>query len=370
LKLNAAVLLCVLTSALLTGPSSAAEPGKRVLAVDDLNALRGVADPTISPDGKWVAYSVRTVDVARDKRSTDIWMTSWDGQHTVQLTQTPDSEHSPGWSPDGSWLAFLSGRGEKDGPDELWLLDRRGGEAQQVTHFKGDVIDFDWSPDGKRLALVVLDDPLPGSDNDGESKALPPIVIDRYYFKEDETGYLSSRQMHLYLLDVASRRVDALTSGRFTEMYPAWSPDGSQLAFMSKRGADPDRSNAFGLYVMPATPGAPARLVASFIGESGDSDWMSGPVWSPNGRQIAYTAASDEHLIYYAQHRLMVVPAAGGTPRTISKDLDRNVIGPGARPTGRRSQRSLACSSEPHADGRRAGHRRRHAGSTSNRSSR
>jgi dipeptidyl aminopeptidase/acylaminoacyl peptidase len=141
--------------------------------------------------------------------------------------------------------------------------------------------------------------------------------------------------MHLYLLDVASRKVDALTSGRFTEMYPAWSPDGSQIAFMSKRGTDPDRSNGFGLYVMPATPGAAARLVASFIGESGDSDWMSGPVWSPSGRQIAYTAASDEHLIYYAQHRLMVVPASGGTPRTISKDLDRNVIGPAWSDDGR-----------------------------------
>jgi dipeptidyl aminopeptidase/acylaminoacyl peptidase len=314
--------------ALVAGPGFAAEPGKRLLGVEDLDALRAVADPTVSPDGKWVAYSVRTTDAARDKRSTDIWMTSWDGRSTVQLTQTPESEHSPGWSPDGTYLAFLSARGRKDGPDELWLLDRRGGEAEQVTHFKGDVIDYDWSPDGKRLALVVLDDPLPGSDNDGDEKALPPIVIDRYYFKEDETGYLSSRQMHLYLLDVASRKVEALTSGRYTETYPAWSPDGSQLAFMSKRGADPDRSNGFGLYVMPAKPGAPARLAASFIGESGDSDWMSGPVWSPDGRQIAYTAASDEHLIYYAQHRLMVVPAAGGTPRTISKDLDRNVIGP------------------------------------------
>jgi dipeptidyl aminopeptidase/acylaminoacyl peptidase len=321
--------------ALVAGPGFAAEPGKRLLGVEDLDALRAVADPTVSADGKWVAYSVRTTDAARDKRSTDIWMTSWDGRSTVQLTQTPESEHSPGWSPDGTYLAFLSARGRKDGPDELWLLDRRGGEAEQVTHFKGDVIDYDWSPDGKRLALVVLDDPLPGSDNDGDEKALPPIVIDRYYFKEDETGYLSSRQMHLYLLDVASRKVEALTSGRYTETYPAWSPDGSQLAFMSKRGADPDRSNGFGLYVMPAKPGAPARLAASFIGESGDSDWMSGPVWSPDGRQIAYTAASDEHLIYYAQHRLMVVPAAGGTPRTISKDLDRNVIGPQWSDNGR-----------------------------------
>jgi dipeptidyl aminopeptidase/acylaminoacyl peptidase len=329
LKLNAAVLLCATVVFVAAAPVRAAEePGKRLLTVQDLSALRAVSDPTISPDGDWVAYAVRTTDVAKDKRSTDIWMTSWDGHRTLQLTQSPESEHSPGWSPDGHYLSFLSNRGEKDGPDELWLLDRRGGDAQQLTHFKGDVVDYAWSPDGKRVALVVNDDPLPGTDNQDEDKAAPPIVIDRFYFKEDETGYLSSRQMHLYVLDVASHKVDPLTSGRFTEMYPAWSPDGSQIAFMSKRGADPDRSNAFGLYVMPAMPGGAARQVASFVGESGDSEWMSGPLWSPNGRDIAYVAASDGKLIYYAQHRLMVVPAAGGTPRTVSKTVDRNIIDP------------------------------------------
>ncbi|HVY81793.1 MAG TPA: S9 family peptidase [Steroidobacteraceae bacterium] len=335
MKLNAAVLLCASLAAGAAMPASAAAAEQRLLTVADLDAFRGVSEATISPDGKWVAYSVRSTDVARDKLTTDIWMASWDGAHTVQLTSSSDSEHAPGWSPDGHFLAFLSGRGSKDGPDELWLLDRRGGDAQQVTHFKGDVLDYDWSPDGKRLVLVVEDDPLPGSGNDGDEKALPPIVIDRYYFKEDETGYLSTRQTHLYLLDLASRKVEALTSGRFSEAYPSWSPNGAQIAFLSKRGADPDRTNGFGLYVMPAVPGAPARQVTTFVGESGDSDWMSGPVWSPNGRDIAYIAASDEKLIYYAQHRLMVVPANGGAPRTISKDLDRNVLLPQWSPDGR-----------------------------------
>jgi dipeptidyl aminopeptidase/acylaminoacyl peptidase len=327
LKLNAAVLLCA-SLAVLTLPCRAAEPGKRLLSVADLDAFKQVSEPTLSPEGTWVAYSVGTTDRARDRFTTDLWMTSWDGLRTVPLTHSSASEHSPGWSPDSRFLSFLSSGGDTDGPDELWILDRRGGDAQQLTHFKGDVLGYDWSPDGTQIVLVVEDDPLPGSDNDGEEHALPPIVINRFYFKEDETGYLGSKQMHLVLLDLATRKAEALTSGRFSEAYPSWSPDGREIAFLSKRGADPDRSNMFGLFVMSARPGAPARQVASFSGESGDSEWMSGPLWSPDGRNIAYLAASDEKLIFYAQHRLMVVPAAGGTPRVISKNLDRNVLTP------------------------------------------
>ena len=324
MKRLAAVLLILC----MVGSAVAADTARRSFTVDDLDRLHAVADPAISPDGQWVVYSVRSTDVARDKRFWHIWMTSWDGRRSMQLTQSPDSEHSPGFSPDGRYLAFISARGEKDGPDALWLLDRGGGDARQLTHFKGDVTDYDWSPDGKKVALVVLDDPLPGSDAADEDKTPPPIVIDRYYFKEDETGYLDSRRMHLYVLDVSSGRVDTLTEGRFSERYPAWSPDGTQLAFMSKRAPDPDRDNMWGLYVMTAQPGATARLVTTFVGDSGDSGWMSEPQWSPNGREIAFIAGTDHKLLYYAQTKLNVVSAESGAQRVVSAALDRNVLQP------------------------------------------
>lgn len=318
------------------GPASAvaADTGRRPFTVGDLDNLRAVAEPAMSPDGQWVAYAVRSTDARKDERTWHIWMTSWDGRHSMQVTQSPESEHSPGFSPDGRYLTFLSARAEKDGPDALWLLDRAGGDARQVTHFKGDVTDYAWSPDGRKLALAVLDDPLPGSDSADESgendedETAPPIVIDRYYFKEDETGYLDSRRVHLYLLDVASGETELLTDGRFSERYPAWSPDGSQLAFLSKREPDPDRDNMWGLYVMSAQPGAQARLVTTFVGDSGDSGWMSAPEWSPDGRDIAFIAGTEHRLLYYAQTKLNVVAAAGGTPRIVSQALDRNVIQP------------------------------------------
>ena len=328
MKLHAAVLVLTLIGTGFAGRTPAADTERRPFEVADLDQVRAVLEPTISPDGEWVAYSVRTTDAKRDKRFWHIWMASWDGKRSFQVTQSAASEQSPGWSPDGRYLSFLSGRSGEDDPDAFWVLDRRGGEARQVTHFKGDVLDYDWSPDGSKVALVVLDDPLPGTAGEDEDKTPPPIVIDRYYFKEDETGYLDSRRPHLYVLDVASGKVEALTSGRFSEQYPAWSPDGTQLAFLSKRSADPDRDNQFGLYVMSPQPGAAARLVTLFAGDSGDSGWMTAPVWSPNGREIAFIAASDLKLLYYGRTELNVVAATGGKPRVVSAGLDRNVLQP------------------------------------------
>jgi dipeptidyl aminopeptidase/acylaminoacyl peptidase len=321
LKLTAAILFFTLAAVPALSPS-------RSLEVGDLDQLRAVTDPALSPEGDWVAYAVRTTDVTKDERRWHIWLTSWDGKRSMQATHSAEGEHTPGFSPDGRYLSFLSGRGEKDGPAAFWLLDRRGGDARQLTHFKGDVLDYEWSPDGSQVALVVLDDPLPGTEETDEEKTPPPIVIDRFYFKEDETGYLDSRRTHLQVLDVASGKTEALTSGHFSEAWPAWSPDGTQLAFFSKRATDPDRDNQFGLYVMAAQPGAAARLVTAFVGDSGDSGWMTPPVWSPNGRDIAFIAATDPKLIYYAQQRLNVVAAAGGIPRVVSQALDRNVLQP------------------------------------------
>src|SRR5438309_259574 len=108
---------------------------KRPLRSNDLYHLKDVRDPELSPDGAWVAYTVTTVDSAKDKSDNDIWMTSWDGATTIRVTSSPESESSPRWSPDGRYLAFLSGRQEGKGA-QVWLLDRRGGEAQRVTQLK------------------------------------------------------------------------------------------------------------------------------------------------------------------------------------------------------------------------------------------
>src|SRR3954470_8033531 len=152
---NRLLALAVVASiAVASTAASAQATARRPLRADDIYRLRAVNDPQISPDGAWVAYTVATADSAKDKNDTDVWMTSWDGSQSIRLTSTPESESSPRWSPDGRWLAFVSGRQEGKG-GQIWLLDRRGGEAQRVTQIKGGVSGVAWSPDGKRLAVVV-----------------------------------------------------------------------------------------------------------------------------------------------------------------------------------------------------------------------
>lgn len=312
-------------SVALTGTAAAAT---QPFIVADVTNIVDVAEPAISPDGRWVTYTLTTTDEKKDERAADLWMTSWDGRQTLQLTQTSDSESAPGWSPDGKYISFLTARGDEDAPTQLWLLSRQGGEAQRLTDFKGDVLDYDWSPDGKRLALIVADEDLKRVTKNDEDKTRPPIVIDRYYFKEDETGYLTDLRRHLYVFDVSSKRAELLTPGAFDEVQPSWSPDGREIAFVSKRKGDPDRHSEFGLYAIAPTANATPRLITTFQGEVGDSSWSGNPAWSPNGRELAFVAANDPTLIYYSTHHLAIVPASGGTVRVVTAQLDRSVYAP------------------------------------------
>lgn len=297
---------------------------RRPLRAGDIYRLRNVNDPQISPDGAWVAYTVSTIDSTKDKGDTDVWMVSWDGKENIRLTSTPDGESTPRWSPDGRYLAFVSGRQEGKG-GQIWLLDRRGGEAQRITQIRGGVSEYQWSPDSKRLAVVVEEETDSVAKKDTAEKKTPnPIVIDRYQFKRDITGYLETKRNHLSVYDVEGRKLESITSGLDDDNAAAWSPDGNWIAFVRTPTREPSQVENSDVYVVEARAGAAPKRLTDFAGP--DDGRLS---WSPDGRWIAFTRGDEPRYYAYNQSKLAIVRSDGSAAaRVITGAFDRDISAP------------------------------------------
>ncbi len=287
----------------------------------DLARIAEVSEPEPSPGGEYIAYTVTTANVEADQQQSDLWRVSLDGRDRLRLTHTPDEdEWRPSWAPDGRSLAFLSDRGDEDATTQVWLMPASGGKARRLTDFPADVEDYAWSPDGKRLAIIARDPERPAGT--AKPRNPPPIVTERYWFKEDETGYLDARRQHLYLFDLASGQSQILTPGQHDEHLPAWSPDGRHIAYVTKRGPDPDRHLNFDIYLVEPRAGAEERRLTRFQGADNDPEWESRLAWSPDGQRIAHLRGGEDKWIYYAPFQLAVTEVATGET-TIPAPIDR-----------------------------------------------
>jgi dipeptidyl aminopeptidase/acylaminoacyl peptidase len=328
------------------GAARNAGAGLRAIALGDLFAIQAVEGARISPQGKWVAYTVTTTSLSKDEDEQRIWMVPFAGGDAVALTAEGVSSGHPEWSPDGKYLAFLSAR--KGGTTQVWLLNRLGGEATRLTDFAQAVDSLVWSPDSKRLALVMRDatrDELEaaaasasGDEKDAreradkadksdkaekdKAKAAKPWVIDRLQFKADEVGYLDHRRTHLYVFDVASKKSAQVTSGDYDDASPAWSPDGTKLAFASNRTADADRNYNDDIWVVAADNADKGAHLTQITTNPGEDH---SPAWSPDGKWIAYVTQTQPKLFEYATKNVGISPAAGGgTAKVLTREFDRN----------------------------------------------
>lgn len=298
----------------------AAHAGTAKFSVDDLPRVVGLSELDLSPDGEYVVYSASHPNKEADEAQSDLWRVRWDGSGKRRLTKTPDADESqPTVSPDGRWIAFLSDRGDEDATTQVWAMPADGGEAERWTNFPGGVADFDWSPDSARLAVIASDPERPAGEK--EPKQPAPIVINRYYFKEDYHGWVTDLRQHLYLFEIEGKKTTQLTKGANDEEMPAFSPDGSRIAFVTKRGEDADRDLNFDLYVIDARKGATEKRVTTFDGADNDPSLESRPAWSPDGKRLAYLQQLEDKWIYYAPWSLAIVDVdTGAVTRPLGTD--------------------------------------------------
>ncbi|MBN2203744.1 MAG: S9 family peptidase [Thermoleophilia bacterium] len=287
---------------------------------DDVYELTGVADPRISPDGTTVAYVVRGVDREANLYRSAIWLAALDGaSEPRRLTSGEKRDAEPRWSPDGSRLAFTSNRSGK--VSQLYVMPVDGGEARKLTSLKEDVEHPVWSPDGSAIAFVARVPDTAYDEEDEERRA--PRRITRLQYKLEHVGWTVDRPQHLFAVKADGSGVPVqITAGDFEDTAPAWSPDGSTIAFVSARHDDWDVELASDVYLIDA-PGlvasansGPRRLTRG----GGQTD---GPVWSPDGSRLAvlrYPGMLDD-----PKHtQVAVVDAVTGDMALLTEALDRN----------------------------------------------
>lgn len=295
-------LLCLVVMFSLTATAQ-----RRVPTVDDLINVKTAGGAQISPDGKYVAYSVGETDWKQDAFITQLWLVNVATGKSLQLTRGDKSSGNPQWSPNGDWLAFTSNRvGDKN---QIFVIRPDGGEATQLTKSENSVGGYSWSRDGKQIAFTSTD-------------------VDQKFAK-DRKDHLGDFEVvrreyshsHLFTFDVEEALKAPVagtqrTKGKdFTVGGFNWSPDGSKIAFAATINPDLINGGTANIYLLNLADNSVNKLVA----QAGPDN---NPNWSPDGKWIVFSSAMGNPKFFHANSRLAIVSVDGGAPRSITDGFD------------------------------------------------
>jgi dipeptidyl aminopeptidase/acylaminoacyl peptidase len=294
--------LVMAAAATSTAQTASMTPSRVVPTADQILSLKRAGSPEISPDGRWVAYTVRETNWDDNAYETEIWLADVSTGSTRQLTNGKKSSQSPSWAPDGSKLAFISDRTDKR---QIYLISPQGGEGEALTSLEDGVSSFAWSPDGRTIAYTATEPKTPAI-KDREKK-----------YGEFQVVEQDHRMTHLFTIDVATRATRTLTSGPFTVGRFAWSPDGRSIAF--DHTVNPALANGGSADISIVT--VADASVRALVTQAGPD---TRPVWSPDGSRIAFETAMANPAFFYSNGLIAIVPSSGGAPAVVSSAFDED----------------------------------------------
>ncbi len=361
--LRALLVLAVLSGIVLSWSAGAALSAPHPFSIRDMLAMDRVSDPQVSPDGRWVAFVIRTTDMEANRGRTDIWLIRAAGGEPRRLTSHPASDSNPRWASDGGSLWFVSSR---SGSAQVWRIAVDGGEAEQVTDEPLDVGNLVVAPDGKSIAFTMEVFP------DCETVEQTVERLDRIE-KSPATGRLydsllvrhwdtwkDGRRSHLFVKPIAGGvAVDVMTGmDADTPAKPfggpeeiTFTPDGKGIIFAARDvGAEEAWSTDFDLYLAPVDGSAAPKCLTE-----DNEAWDTLPVFSPNGKTLAYLAMSrpryesDRFQIIVRKwpdgEKRMLAPEWDRSPSSIGFSSDGKRIYANASNTGQRSLFSIDAKS-------------------------
>lgn len=297
---------------------------RRKLTPEDIYNIALVNDARISPDGSQVVYARTELNREKNDYRSSLYLVPSAGGDTRRFTGATAKDTSPRWSVDGTHIAFLSNR---SGSNQLWSIPFAGGEAAQLTDIPEPVTAFAWSSTGDQLAFVSkadqqsIDEAKAKADKGETDEPKSDVVrITRLRYRSDGTpGFLDNKPTHVWSVASDGGAPKQITSGEFDDGGLAWSPDGSQIVFVSNRNEEREKKRGSEIWVVSATGGEPTPVVAGVTAD------FSNPAWSPNGKLIAIEGHNNSTAGGAIGADLWVVQPDGSGLRNVTSVLDRTV---------------------------------------------